>query len=120
MHILSGRKQFFQILNVYPIITVHKADPLAVAVRKRPVDTRVPGSRQTTIFLMNDMHTAVLCSVFIADHAAVVRAAVVHEDQLEVRKRLRENAVHAAAKVGFNLVDGDNNRDLSQFNPTLS
>lgn len=69
---------------------------------------------------MNDMNARILLRILIADHAAVVRAAVVHEDQLEVRKRLRKDAVHTATEIGFDLINRNDNGDLCQFYLTLS
>lgn len=115
----SNVQQHFQIVRVHPVVAVHKADPLAVAVGKGPVDTGVPGSRQSPILLMNDMHARILLRIVIADRAAVVRAAIVHEDQLEVCKRLREDAVYAAAEIGFDLIDGNNNGNQRHYSSSL-
>ena len=98
-------------IRMHPIVAVHEADPLAVAVGKGPVDAGIPGSRQSPILLMNDIHANILLRIFITDRTAFVRTAVIHEDQFEVRKRLRKDAVNAAADIWLYIVYGDDNRD---------
>ena len=104
-----------KILRMHPIVAVHEVQPLTVAVCKYPVNARITRGGQSLILLMDDIHARILLCIFIADCAAVVRAAVVHKDQLEVHKRLHENAVHTAAEIRFNLVDGNNNSDFVEF-----
>ena len=84
---------------MYPIVAVYEADPLAVAVGKGPVDAGIPGRREAAIFLMNHMNPLIFRDILVADGRTVVRAAIVYEDQLEVRKRLRKDTVNAAADI---------------------
>ena len=58
---------------------------------------------------MNYTDSFVFLSIFITDQAAVIRAAVVNENQLKSRKRLRKNTVNAAVKKLFGFVNRDNN-----------
>ena len=98
-----------------PIITINKSQPLAVAVGEGPVDAGVAGGGEAPVLLMDHVDAAVLCSVFITDGAAVVRAAVVHKDQLKVLEGLSQNAVHTAMQVRLHFIDRYNNTNQRHF-----
>ena len=67
---------------------------------------------RAAVRLVDDMNACILFGVFVTDRAAVVRAAVVHQNQLKFGEGLGEDAVHAAAKVGLDVINRDDNSYL--------
>ena len=106
----------FQHIRVYPVVAVHKAQPLPCRLFQR----QIPGGGLTGVLLVKANHPAVLGGVVVAELAAVIRASIVHQNQLKVRKRLRQNAAYAVGKVVFCPINRDNHRDFRHIPSLLS
>ena len=62
----------------------------------------------------------VLGGVIVAELAAVIRASIVHQNQLKVGNRLRQNAAYAVMEIFFRLINRDNHRDFRRIFHLLS
>src|SRR5205823_3261777 len=82
-------------LRVGDVVGVHAGDEFAPCGGKRVVqrtgDARVGAG--------DDVDPGVVAGVFAQDGQRAIGRSVVNGDQLEVRKRLRENAFHRGAEV---------------------
>lgn len=61
---------------------------------------------------MNYPNSAIFFSIFITNSRAIIWAAVIYENQFEIRERLRKNAVHATMKVLLHFI---NRYDYANF-----
>ena len=68
------------------------------------LQTLVPGATQTCIFLMENLYSLILARISIANFSATVRTAIIHQQQLKIGKRLRQNAVYTFSQVWLNVV----------------
>ena len=114
---LNHRVQPQQEIRMHPVVAVHEGQPLAAAVGLRPINARIPGGGKAAVFLMNDMDSTVFPGVFLADIAAAVRAAIVHQHKVKIRKRLGKDAVHAPVQERLHLIDRDNYADCGHRLP---
>ena len=96
---------------MHPVVAVHEGQPLAAAVGLRPINAHIPGGGKAAVFLVNHVNPAIPPGVFLADVAAAVRAAIVHQHKVKIRKRLGKDAVHAPVQERLHLVDRDNYAD---------
>ena len=86
------------------VVAVHKADILRPGLHG-------PGAArlgQAAVGLVYDGYPRVRFRVLVADGGAIVGRAVVHQNQLEIRIGLGQNAVHAGTQIGLHLIDGNN------------
>ena len=104
----GGLPQTLQHLRMHGIVAVHEADPFSPGNGKGAVSRR----GLSLVFLMDDPHPAVPRRVIVADDAAAVRAAVVHQDQLKIGNRLGKNTVDAGMQVRFRLINRHDHADF--------
>ena len=76
-----------------PVIAVQKLEIGAPG----QVKGRVPGVRDTGIFLVDDPDTAVPFGIGVADDAGAVPASVIYQKQFKIRVLLVQNTLNAAA-----------------------
>ena len=100
-------KQLFITVRRNPVVTVHKAQPLSPG----NVDPRITGTAQAAVFLVDHPDPGIPGRIFVADGAAAVRGAIVHQDQLKVRDRLGKNGIHAPGKIAFHLINRYDNAE---------
>ncbi len=100
---LRAFPHFFQTLRVKPIVAVQQKNPLRAGTLHAEPTRR----RHAAVGFVEDADARIARGVFVADCAGIVRRAVVHENQLEVRDRLREHALDALGQILFDLVDGN-------------
>ena len=104
---LGTGQQLFIAVRCDPVVAVHKAQPLPPG----NVDPRIAGAAQAAVFLVDHPDPGIPGRVFVADGAAPVRRAVVHQNQLKIRNRLGKNGIHAPGKVAFHLVNRHDNAE---------
>ena len=109
---LGGFVEHLQKFRVHPVVAVHKGNPPADTVCENPVNAGIPGGRQAAVFLMNHMNPAVPKGVTVAKNAAVIRGAVVHQNQLEIPVGLSQDTLHTAAQEGLHLVNRHDHTDV--------
>lgn len=71
----------------------------------------VPRGTEPSIFLMDDPDTGILPGVGVALLGRAIGGTVVNEQDVKVLMCLAQQRVHAAVKIGQNVVDGNNNTD---------
>ena len=88
-----------------PVVAVGKLKIGSPGVSHR----QVPGRRHAAVFLMDHADPHIPRGVLVADGAGAILAAVVDEQQLEIRILLPEYAVHAAPQIFLRIVNRHNN-----------
>ena len=68
------------------------------------LQAQVAGGGNALVLLMKNQHPRVLLGKAVAQGAASVRAAVVHQDQFKIRDALAQDAFHAGGQKGFGPV----------------
>ena len=58
----------------------------------------IAGERNTAVFFVDNLYSAVLCSIAVLNFNAAVTAAVIHTDEFEICKILTEDAVEATGE----------------------
>ena len=111
-HGLSRAQHPLQGFRVNPVVVVVEENPLAVRVVVDPVQAGVSRRADSGVLLMNDVHPGVFRSIAIADFPAIVRAAVVHQDELQVPEGLTQNALDAPGQILRHFVNRHNHTDL--------
>ena len=104
-----------QCFRVNPVVAVQKHEPPALTVVPDPVQACISGRRQAPVFLVDHMDSFVSFRISVADPGTAVRAAVIHQNQLQIPKGLAEHAVCTAAQISLYPVDRDDNTDHCQF-----
>ena len=77
---LHHRHHGFQQVGGYIVVAVHKADVRSPG----QLQSRVPGGGQAAVFLVDHPDPAVRLAAAVADGGAVIRGAVIHQDQLKI------------------------------------
>lgn len=93
------------------VIAVHKADEASL----RFVQGGVPGGAGTGVGLVNDPNAAVLLCPPIADFTAVVRRAVVYQEDFQVFIDLTGDGFQTPIQVFFHPVNRDNHRNQGKL-----
>ena len=107
-HLFPGGRRLFEVAD-----SLTEIKTVCACGHKATVNARIAGGGKAAVFLMNDMDSTVFPGVFLADVAAAVRAAIVHQHKVKIRKRLGKDAVHAPVQERLHLVDWDNYADRS-------
>ena len=89
------------------VVGVHKAHVVAPGV----VQTHVGGGRRAAVGFVEYPDAGVSFGKFIAQLAAAVGAAVLHQQQLKIREGLRKDAGHRAGQVVFGVVHAGDDAD---------
>lgn len=89
-------------LCINPVITIHEGDPVALGM----VQTRVAGSRQPSVILVDNPYSLIACSPGVTDGWRRICAAIVNEHYVEFRMRLTNYALDAALERRFCLIYG--------------
>ena len=92
--------QLFKIVRLDIIITVHKADILALCNFKRIV----AAGGKPAVFLTHHRHSFVLRRVFREDLRTAVCRSVVHAEDLKALVCLRKNAVQTFPQIFFFII----------------
>ena len=93
-----------------------RCDPV-VAVQKLeigspgPVQGKISAGGNAGVLLMENLNTAVLGRIFVADRAGIVRAAVIHQQQFKIRIFLVQNTFNASPDGLLCIIDRDNDTD---------
>ena len=103
----SALGELLQVLGNDPVVGVHEHHEFAPGL----VEPQVPCCTDSAVGAVEDPDAPVLCRVAVADRLAVVRAAVVDEQQFEVRHGLSQNALDAGRQVLFRVEDRDDDRN---------
>ena len=98
----------FQRLRQQHIVRIHKGNPFALC----RVQPGIAGAAQAAVLLVDDPDAAVLCRCGIAQSRAAVRGAVVHQNQLKIRKGLGKDGIDAVIQVFFHPVHRHDDADL--------
>ena len=110
--LLRGAKHPLQRLGMNPVIVVVKKDPLAVRVLVHPVQPGVSCHADALIFLVNHVNPGVFFRIAVADLPAVVRAAVVHQNQLQIPEGLIQNSFDTPGQILRHFIYRHNHADL--------
>ena len=106
---LTGVVERLQKAGADAVVRVHKG----IVTTLRGVDAGVAGSRQTGVFLMNDLDAGILGGKGIADLGAAVGGAVVHQKNLKgYVDLLLQNGVDALGQPGLYIINGHDHADL--------
>ena len=105
--IARDRHDRFQQIRFPQIIRICTDDPFPACCPQ----ARVPRRRQTPVLLMDHPDTRVFFRILFADHRAAIRRTIVHKNDLDILIRLFQNAVHTGLKIGFHLVDRNDDAD---------
>ena len=108
--IVSG-VQFFKIVRRHHVVGVHKGNGLAPG----NVQPGVAGGGKAAVFLVDDLHPAVLRGVSVAQCAAAVGAAVVHKDQFKIGEGLAQQALGAGGQAVLYFIDRHDDADGRAF-----
>ena len=100
--------QLLEHVGVQPVVAVHKGEVFA----RGGLDAGVARAGQATVRLVDDLHPGIGGGVFVADGAAPVGRAVVHQDHLEVGKGLGQDRIHTAAQIALHVIYRDDHTDL--------
>ena len=121
-HIKVTTKDYvsFQLLSREKLITqiivrIDKRHPFSFGNLQSTIASRTNAS----IFLMNNRNPAILPCVFFADLKRFVLAAIVHQDQFEISKRLHQNRIDTLIQRGLSVVNRYNNRILKHGSKTI-
>ena len=95
-------------VRLHQIVGVHKAD----VVPGGGVQPGVAGAGRAAVRLVDDPHPAVLRGQPVAQFAAAVGAAVLHQQQLQVVVGLGQHAAHRQRQQVFGVVHRHDNADL--------
>ena len=95
-------------VRLHQIVGVHKAD----VVPGDGVQPGVAGAGRTAVRLVDDPHPAVLRGQPVAQFAAAVGAAVLHQQQLQIVVGLGQHAAHRQRQQVFGVVHRHDNADL--------
>ena len=91
-------------IRLDPVVAVYKAYILPFCHPQ----TGLPCGHQAAVGLMHHLHPRVLADIGITNGRAVVRRAVIHQHNIQVRVSLGQNTVHALTKIGFHFIYGNN------------
>ena len=105
---LGAGKHFFYEVCRKPIVTVAEGDPIA----RGSIQTCVSRCGHACVFLMERQHPPVLFGILVADSAAAVRRAVVHQNDLNIFIGLPQKGIHRAAQILLHLIHRHDDRDL--------
>ena len=97
---LHGLVQCFIHFRRDIVVGIHKADPCAPCC----VQPGVAGGRKPPVFLVDHPDAGILRGGGIAQRRAIIRRAVLHKDQLKVRKGLRQNGINTFWQIAFHIV----------------
>ena len=106
----------FQHLGFEEIVAVQQRQVFAGGV----LQTRVPGSAGTAVFLVDRLDSGVPGSVFLQNCQGIVLGIVIHADDLNIRQGLGQNAVQAAAQHIMAVIDRDNDTYFRHSGKILS
>ena len=87
----------------HPVVSVHEGDQASGG----RFNSRVSGIRQAAVFLMDDPDPFILLRQRVADRAASVCGAVVHQQDLQPPVGLSHEGACAPLHVGFDIIDRD-------------
>ena len=65
------------------------------------IQSRIAGAGQAAIGFVDYPYTAIPLCIFVADSAAAVGAAVVHQNNFQIPQRLVQNGIHAPPQPIF-------------------
>ena len=91
-----------------PVVRIEKLEVLS----GREIQCLVPRVGYSAVWLMHHTDARVLRSVGIAERRRAVFGAVIHHEQLKIRKGLREYTVKATRQHLFRIVYRNDNRNL--------
>ena len=117
VHVLHGaqghvRARLFQGgVRRHHVVGVHKGDGLAPG----NAQPGVAGGGKAAVFLVDDLHPAVLRGVAVTQCAAAVGAAVVHKDQFKIGEGLAQQALGAGGQAVLHLVHRHDDADGRAF-----
>ena len=121
---LGGLMEDGQVLRRDDVIIVDKGDILPL---RHLQAERIRAGRAAVPSTLHQPDARVFCRIRFLDVPASIVRAVVDEDQLEIRKRLRKDAVEAGREVWRDVVDRYDDRDFrhcqmfpSYFHPSTS
>jgi hypothetical protein len=77
---------------VEPVITVQKENPLAVTVRKNPIESGISGCGQASIGLVDYFDSGILGGIFITNRRTLIRRTIIYQHQFKVCKSLQKSA----------------------------
>ena len=104
----GGLDGALQQIRLNYVVRIHEKDVFPHRAGK----AFVAGMAQAAVFAqMNDGHARILFSQPVAERAAFVGRAVVHDDQLEIMECLAEQAVDGALDVVFDSISGHDDAD---------
>ncbi len=69
---------------------------------------------KATILLMDDFNSLIFFNILVTNSRTIIRATIIHENQFKVRKGLREDTVHTAAKIWLHFINRYNNANFRQ------
>ena len=107
---------FLQPLRRDVIVRIDERDILA----PRDLQPRVARGGQAAVLLVNLADAAVPLRIRLHDRRAAVLRAVVDQDQLEIIKRLREDAVQAPGQIRLHLIDRHDHAHAAHPNTLLT
>ena len=76
-----------------------------------PFESRVARCRESPVFPVDCRYAFFLCGIFVADGSTGIGGTIIHQQDLKIMIGLVQDAVHAAAEIGFYIVDRDNDTD---------
>ena len=100
-------EQHFHKMQVTPVVTVDKADILAVGV----LQTVVSGIGQTAVFLVEDADPGIPALPAVAQDPGAVRGAVIDQEDLQLGVGLPNQAADASVQILLNILYRHNDRN---------
>ena len=95
--------QYLKIPLVYNIVAIDKGYVFPTSHLK----PFVAGSRGTSIRLMEHRDARIAAGIVIANVPAPIGRTIIDDDDLDVAIGLRQHRVKASGKVGYRVIDGD-------------
>ena len=89
--LLCRTVQLFIVSLINHIIRIHKADPISL----RSCQTRIAGRAYSAVRFVDDPDAAVLCCGCVAQGRTAIRGAIIHQNDLKIRKGLGKNGIDA-------------------------
>ena len=105
LQICTGSQHFLVHIRLHPVITIHIADIIALC----DLNTGIPGSRGTSIFLVDHRNTGTLCCISVTDLSRPVCRSVIHYNNFQSLVGLCDQTVQTSWQISFYIVSRHNN-----------